>query len=386
MSLEIVLNHRRRIPLMRPHADHATSAAGVAASQGRGRQSTGSETGATATVVILCYNYGRFLPGAVASATEQAGVDVDVVIVDDCSTDDSAEVASRLAAADPRVQLIRHEVNRGPVEAFNRGLKAATGEFLVRLDADDLLTTGSLARAVQLAQEFPSVGLVYGHPIHFTDGQALPPAREQATAWTLWPGADWVQARCMDARNVITSAEVVMRSSVVDRVGGQRDLTHTHDMEMWLRLASFSDVGYVHGADQAWHRDHPASLSARKVDVVVDLEERRLAFDTLFSGPVGDLEWTRSARDRVRRALDREVLDLLEHEVDVDGGRSPLFGRLRELDLEPTRVNLVRRDKILRRAQDARGPVDKSASLARRIRGRFKNNAAWRNWHRNGEF
>lgn len=385
MSLETAVDRRRRIPLNGLPAGGAASSGLPVGDRGAVRT--------TVTVVILCFNYGRFLPGAVASALDQdgdhaAGVDVgvDVVIVDDCSTDGSAEVAARLAAADPRVQVIRHGVNQGPVAAFNRGLDAAAGEFLVRLDADDLLTPGSLGRALRLAREFPSVGLVYGHPIHFEDGRSLPPARGSATAWTLWPGPDWVRARCADARNVITSAEVVMRRSVVDVVGGQRDLAHTHDMEMWLRMASFSDVGYVHGADQAWHREHPASLSARKVDVVVDLTERRLAFETLFAGPAGDLDWAPAARDRVRRVLDREVLDLLEHEVDVGAGRSPLFGRLVELPLEPTRENHVRRGRLLRRAQGSRGPGDHGASLLRRLHARFRNDAAWRNWHRNGEF
>ena len=63
------------------------------------------------------------------------------------------------------------------VATFNDGAKTATGEFLVRLDADDLLTPGSLARATQLARAYPSVGLVYGHPIHFST-ESLPESRK----------------------------------------------------------------------------------------------------------------------------------------------------------------------------------------------------------------
>ncbi|MFC7403024.1 glycosyltransferase family 2 protein [Citricoccus sp. GCM10030269] len=376
MSIDTTLSCRRRIPVPALWQDEKT----------RDVPTQASVPLATVTVVIPCYNYGRFLPGAVGSALQQPGVEVSVVVVDDCSTDDSAEVAQQLASADPRVHLVRHYTNRGPVEAFNRGIAEADGEFLVRLDADDLLTPGSLVRAIRLAREYPSVGLVYGHPVHFIDGHALPPARKRATSWILWPGAEWVRDRCADARNVITSAEVVMRTSVVDRVGGQQDLAHTHDMEMWLRLASFSDVGYVHGADQAWHRDHPASLSAREVDVVVDLIERRLAFETLFAGLAGELDWADDAHRTVRRTLDREVLDLLEHEIDVDGGRSPRFDRLRALPVEQTRENLVRRERILARAARDRSLADHAASLVRRFRARVKNDAAWRNWHRNGEF
>ncbi|MFC0247592.1 glycosyltransferase family 2 protein [Citricoccus parietis] len=340
----------------------------------------------TVTVVIPCFNYGRFLHGAVTSVLSQDEVEVDVVIVDDCSTDDSIQVAEGLAAADERVRVVRHARNLGAVQTFNDGLAEARGEFLVRLDADDLLTPGSLARAVRLARRFPSVGLVYGHPVHFMDGQQLPPARGRATSWTVWPGASWVQERCADGRNVITSAEVLMRRSVVDRVGGQRDLAHTHDMEMWLRLASFSDVGYVHGADQAWHRDHPASLSAREVDIAVDLAERRLAFSTLFSGAVGSLPWAAEACRTVMDRLDRETLESLSHEVDANGGSSPVFARLLELELTPTRRNLTSRDRIQRRAARSRGPADRAMSLSRRAAARFRREREFRNWHQNGVY
>lgn len=341
---------------------------------------------ATVSVVITCYNYAHFLTDAVTSALTQSNVEVDVVIVDDCSADDSVAVAQQLCTSDRRVRLIRHDVNRGPVEAFNTGLAESSGEYLVRLDADDLLTPGSVARAVQLAQRFPSVGLVYGHPVHFIDGRERPAARLTPTAWSVWPGAEWVQDRCADARNVITSAEVVMRRSVVDRLGGQLDLAHTHDMEMWLRLASFSDVGYVHGADQAWHRDHAASLSAREVDIARDLAERRLAFATLFDGPTGSLDWAPAARDAVWERLDRELLELLEHEVDANGGTSATFARLLELDLTPSRRNVIRRGRILQRAARNRGPADHVMSFSRRAAARIRRDRAQRNWHQNGEY
>ncbi len=120
---------------------------------------------ATVTVVIPCYNYARYLPAAVASALSQHAADVDVIVVDDRSTDDSLAVARELADADARVRVIAHESNAGPVQTFNDGLAAARGEFLVRLDADDMLTPGSLRRALAVMQHFPSVGLAYGHPI-----------------------------------------------------------------------------------------------------------------------------------------------------------------------------------------------------------------------------
>jgi glycosyltransferase involved in cell wall biosynthesis len=253
-------------------------------------------------VVIPCFNYARYLPTAVASALSQEGVAVDVVVVDDASTDGSLEVARALAAADPRVTVLHHETNAGPVGTFNDGVARATGDYLVRLDADDALTPGSLARATALAEAFPAVGLVYGHPLHFS-GQELPAARTRVRGWTVWSGESWLRHRCAEGVNCITSPEVLMRTSVVREVGGQRDLAHTHDMEMWLRLARAADVAYVEGPDQAWHREHSASLSAREVDVLTDLAERAAAFTTLLTDGLGDAE-----RDAQMLALARTSL------------------------------------------------------------------------------
>jgi hypothetical protein len=268
----------------------------------------------TVTVVIPCFNYARFLPSAVHSALTQEAVVVNVVIVDDASTDNSLEVANGLAADSPNVTVLAHETNQGPVNTFNDGLELATGEFLVRLDADDMLTPGSLARSTALARAYPSVGLVYGHPVHFTD---QPPAhRARVRSWTLWPGRRWLEDRCRSGLNVITSPEALMRTSVVERVGGQQPLAHTHDMEMWFRIAAFSDVGRVDGADQAWHREHSASLSSRMVDSLTDLRERRDAFETLFDGVAASIPEARRLRQVARTAIARDALRSACHLFD----------------------------------------------------------------------
>lgn len=258
------------------------------------------------TVVIPCYNYARYLPEAVHSALSQTDVAVDVVVVDDASTDESVAVAQALAESDPRITVLVHEGNAGPVRTFNDGLAAATGDYLVRLDADDVLTPGSLARATALAEAFPRVGMVYGHPVHFSGERARP--RTKVKGWTIWRGRDWLALRCAEGVNCITSPEVLMRASVVREVGGQRDLAHTHDMEMWMRLARAADVARVDGPDQAWHREHAASRSAQDVDVLVDLHERAAAFATLLTDGLGDPAEDARLLRTARKALAEEAV------------------------------------------------------------------------------
>ena len=114
-----------------------------------------------------------------------------------------------------------------------------------------------------------------------------------------------------------------MRGSVVRRVGPQLDLRHTPDMELWLRLAAFSDVAYIHGADQAWHREHAASMSATEVDTLLDLTERAETFDRLFDGAARTLREAQKLRREAHRAIGLEALQSACHEYDRGRGAGP---------------------------------------------------------------
>src|SRR5262245_16807830 len=97
------------------------------------------------SVLIPCYRQAGYLPEAVRSALDQTSTDVEIVIIDDGSPDDTARIAGELVARDPsRVRLVRQE-NRGLAMARAAGFAAAQGEFLVFLDADDLLERDMVA-------------------------------------------------------------------------------------------------------------------------------------------------------------------------------------------------------------------------------------------------
>jgi hypothetical protein len=259
------------------------------------------------SVIIPCHNYGRFLPAAVNSALSQEGVEPEVIIVDDASTDDSATVAESIGQNDSRVTVIRQHQNAGHVVTFNVGYAAASGEFIVRVDADDLLTPGSLARSVALFDAFPRVGLVYGHPLHFTTDMP-PEGRTAVRGWSVWSGEDWVAERCRKAVNCITTPEAVIRASVMQSTGPlSTALKYAQDMEMWLRTAAVSDVGRVNGPDQAFHREHVGSMSST-YGKLVELVERRNVFDTFFSGLGGQISRATELHQTARSALADEAL------------------------------------------------------------------------------
>lgn len=265
----------------------------------------------TVDVVVPCYNYGHYLASCVHSVLSQPGVEVRVLIIDDCSSDGTAEIGRQLAAADDRVEFRRHEANRGHIATYNEGLiEWSTGKYVVLLSADDLLAPGSLARAAQIMDADSSIGLVYGRAPYFEKDEELRPiGAGRAWRYKRWSGAEWLERRCRHGNNVISSPEVVVRGAVQRAVGGYRpELPHAGDLEMWLRIAAVSDLAYVRRIPQAFYRVHAASmLRTRYRSTLVDLQQRKAAFDSFFRSQ-RTVKGAARLQTLANRALAREAL------------------------------------------------------------------------------
>src|SRR4051794_6872921 len=125
---------------------------------------------ATVDVVVPCYKYGRYLRRCVESVVHQRNVNVRILIVDDASPDNSAEIGAALAAEYPQVEFRRHVTNAGHIATYNEGLIGwSDSAYCMLLSADDLLAPGALGRAVRIMESDPTIGMVYGRAIHFYD-------------------------------------------------------------------------------------------------------------------------------------------------------------------------------------------------------------------------
>ena len=338
---------------------------------------------ARVSVVIPCYKYGRYLPEVVCSALDQPGLDMDVLIVDDASPDDSAEVARAIAAREPRVRVLVNDPNIGHIATYNRGIAEVTGEFVVLLSADDLVAPGAVTRAVALMQAHPRVGFTYGYSPEFEE---QPPAQGRRLAvWTTWRGSDWLDVICRRGRNLIFNPEVVMRREVMSTLGAyDPDLPHGADMELWMRAALHWDVGRVMGSHQGFYRQHGANMHLELFGGVLDdLVGRRLVFDRVLGevavGVLGDADRERR-RAVAYRALAREATELAVRAHDARHPEARALASSYLTFAEETWPDI--RTTRLWRAATRRTAADRMAAwpvLAEGVRV-VRDKARWRLW------
>jgi glycosyltransferase involved in cell wall biosynthesis len=213
-------------------------------------------------VVVPCYNYGRFLEGCVNSVVSQRDVNIRVLIIDDASSDNTLTIGMGLASKDTRVTFHRHEINQGLVNTANEGiLDWARAPYTLLLSADDALTPGSLARATQVLDQHPEVGMVYGMAQIIGDGE-LPCNVSDASrpTYRILSGLRFLKW-CCEYGNPVASPTAVVRTQLQQSTGGYYvKMPQTSDLEMWMRLATLSAIGVVRDT-QAYYRWHGTNMS-----------------------------------------------------------------------------------------------------------------------------
>lgn len=112
------------------------------------------------TVVIPCFNAAATLQAAVMSVLAQGDLGVEIMLVDDCSTDDTREIAQRLADRHPNIVVVAQGVNSGPAAARNSGLRRAKGRYICFLDADDSYAPGFFSAALKHFRAQPDISAV----------------------------------------------------------------------------------------------------------------------------------------------------------------------------------------------------------------------------------
>src|SRR5437763_3156400 len=237
---------------------------------------TSEEQAALVSVIIPCYKQADFLPEAIESALSQRHRPIEVIVVDDGSPDNTAEVVARY----PQVRYLRQE-NRGLGGARNTGFRVSKGEYILFLDADDRFTPDAAAAHLSCFANHPEAGFVVGD----IDNIALDGSYLGSPRFPLLEGSVYEDA--MKVNHVANSIAVMWRRSVFEQLGGFRpSCSPAEDIELLLRAARYFQTAH-HRATVEQYRRYPNTLS-RKGELMLPAIRRimRLQDEVVNGNPV----------------------------------------------------------------------------------------------------
>jgi len=218
------------------------------------------------SIIIPTHSRPHLLPRAVESA-RGAGRGVEVVVVDDASGDETAEVCRSLEG----VRYVRLDCNQGVAGARNVGILSSTGEYISFLDDDDVRLPGSLDLQVAALDAAPEAGLVYG--------RALISGREGEGALRAYP------ERCprgevfweLLGRNFIPCGSAVFRRACLLRAGMlDASVPGVDDWDLWVRIAALYPVAALERPVMIWRRSAPGSgQGTSRADEIVTMATRQ---------------------------------------------------------------------------------------------------------------
>jgi glycosyltransferase involved in cell wall biosynthesis len=213
---------------------------------------------AKVSVLLPYYKAGATLQRAVNAIRAQTYPNWELLLVDNGSTDNGPALARALAAAEDRIRLLE-QPRRGIVPALNRGLAAARGDSIARMDADDWAAPARLARQVAALDTAPALGLV-GCGVTCA-GEAAGPGYAHYVHWLNQLTAPEAIARRRFMESPLAHPSVCFRSELVARWGGYREGPFPEDYELWLRwLAAGVRMAKVPDPLLWWY-DAPQRLS-----------------------------------------------------------------------------------------------------------------------------
>ena len=198
------------------------------------------------SIIIPSYNYENFIIEAINSALSQSHSNIEIIVVDDGSTDETASIVRALAKNDERIFYI-HQYNQGLSAARNTGVKRSKGEFIVFLDADDILHPEKIQAHLEHFSQKPKADISYGRSRYFLSGKP-----EETFANIDLDNTEWMSGVSGNAaavmpllvvNNIMPVCSAMLRRTVVEQVGDfDTTLKSLEDWDYWLRATTIDRI------------------------------------------------------------------------------------------------------------------------------------------------
>ena len=208
------------------------------------------------SIVMACYNAMPYLPSAVDSIRQQTFEDWELIVVDDGSTDDSADWLREAASGDPRLHLC-HQSNAGQNVAANRGIAMSSAQYIARMDADDVADPHRMRRQVEFLDANPAIGLVGGQI------QRLG-ARRSGLESNFPLTHDQIVSLLMKNHHALCNPTVMFRRDLFEQLGGYWQHDIAEDWDLFLRLAEVSQLANLSDVVLSY-RFHTGSINGRRI-------------------------------------------------------------------------------------------------------------------------
>jgi glycosyltransferase involved in cell wall biosynthesis len=233
------------------------------------------------SVVIPAYNSAKYLPETIESIISQSFKDIEIIIIDDASTDNTSDIIARINSSD--IRYFRLEANHGgPSRPRNVGIQKAKGEFIAFCDSDDLFVPGRLSTAIKFLRNNPDIGMVFtdaqkfdedtGADIgNFLNGydlfHSLPKEKVAESCFII---ASEDAFSCLFYENYIMPTGVTVRASVFETVGYfDETITNGDDRDMWFRISKDYPIGFIDKVGFKY-RKRANSISTRGPELAIN--------------------------------------------------------------------------------------------------------------------
>jgi glycosyltransferase involved in cell wall biosynthesis len=187
------------------------------------------------SVCIPNYNYGIFIEDAIKSVLDQTFKDFELIIIDDCSTDNSVEIIKRFT--DPRIKFIQNKRNIGRIKNINKILSMARADFITLLPADSYLTNDSLEKRVEILEKDKEIGLVFSAVYTIDENKKIIEVYRNFSYDWIREGKEIFEELILN--NYIITSSVMVRKECYKKLGffDEGIAPRARDWEMWLRIA-----------------------------------------------------------------------------------------------------------------------------------------------------
>ncbi len=181
------------------------------------------------SVLMSVYNGEMYLSEAMDSILEQTYKNWEFIVIDDCSTDRTAEILAEYVKRDSRVRIYRNEQNQRLAGSLNRALTFAQGEYIVRMDADDISRRDRIEKQLEFMERHPEISLSGSRVMSLTGNRVIPTNLQSRG------DADGVAARFLFF-NPVAHAAMIVRKKDLASFGYREQFFCTEDFDLWIRM------------------------------------------------------------------------------------------------------------------------------------------------------